>query len=545
MRRGYDPGMAYLRYLSETGQISTCVLGAGRFVIGRSEAANLFFDSDTISREHLVIEMEANNRFRIRDLGSRNKSYVNGELIAETLLNPGDIIRAGDRIAEFVDEDAEPTKIDLDFLTPDTSEPAHCDWLKTKIPVSLTTTQLEQLAYLSGDQALTARAEDIADVALSRVILTTQAERGFIALRGKGKADLHIIAHRALALGPDGSRTPVSHTFVHTPALQGTAGRYPETAAQIDAKQGFAATAIVAPLMFQGQIIGLIYVDRPGAKRPLTPAALQFAMAAGAQIGAMLGEASRKLARLAPREGHAWMTTIRRVQSALTTSVTSNAVFSAAHRLHPGRARCGDFALVVPLDEQRCCIAMMDGGGHGVTGLAQAVSTLAAIRAAIAVSEDTLMDPSNLFHALNDMVASSPARQVLPCTYVGIDMASGKLSYICAGGRAPVLMVAPGRLVTLDQPSLVLGVDPDYVYEATRVTLPQRYRIICHTDGIVDCTNSGNEPLGDKRLHEALLEHDAFGSADEVLTVINGVIAAHTGRTQSDDDGLAVVVAYA
>lgn len=536
--------MAYLRFISEAGQIATRVLDAERFVIGRSESANLFFDSDTISREHLSIEMEANGRFRIRDLGSRNKTYVNGELISETLLNPGDIIRAGDRVAEFVDEDVTPTKIDLDFLTPDTSEPPHCDWLKTKAPVALTMAQLEQLAQLSGDHALTARAEDIADVALSRAILTTQAERGFIALRGKGKTDLHIIAHRALALGADGSRTPVSHSFVHTPALQAVAGRYPETAGQVDLKQGFAATAIVAPLAFQGQVIGLIYVDRPSSKRPLTAAALQYTMAAGAQIGAMLGEASRRLARFAPREGHAWMTTIRRVQSALTSTVTSNAAFTVAHRLYAGRARCGDFAQVIPLDEQRCCIAVVDGGGHGVTGLAQAVSMLSAIRMAVAVSEDALMDPLDLFHSLNEMIASAPARQVLPCTYIGVDMASGKLSYICAGGRAPVLMVAPGRLVTLDQPSLVLGVDPGYVYEPTRVTLPPRYRLVCYTDGLVDATNTGNEPLGDQRLHEALLEHDAFGSAEEVLTIINGVISAHVGRTQPDDDALAAVIAY-
>lgn len=536
--------MPYLRFLNDAGQIATRVLDAERFIIGRSESANLFFDSETISREHLVIEMEANNRYRIRDLGSRNKSYINGELIAETLLNPGDIIRAGDRIAEFVDEDAERAGINLDFLAPDASEPPHCEWLKTKTPVSLTTAQLEQLAYLSGDQALTARAEDIADVALSRTILTTQAERGFIALRGKGKTDLHIIAHRALSVSPDGSRKPVSHSFVHTPVLQSAGGRYPETTGQLDAKLGFAATAIVAPLTFQGQIIGLIYVDRPTSKRPLTSAALQFTMAAGAQIGAMLGEASRKLARFAPREGHAWMTTIRRVQSALTTSISSNAAFSAVHRFFPGRARCGDFAQVIPLDEQRCCIAMVDGGGHGVTGLAQAVSMLAAIRAGVAVSEECLMDPAPLFHAMNEMVAATPARQVLPCTYIGIDMASGKLAYVCAGGRPPVLMVAPGRLVTLDQPSLVLGVDPDYVYDATRVTLPQRFRIICHTDGVVNATNSGNEPLGDQRLHDALLEQDAFGSAETVLSVINNAVANHTGRTPSDDDALALVVAY-
>ena len=115
--------MAYLRFLNEAGQITCRALDSERFVIGRTESANLIFDSDMISREHLAIELEADGRFRIRDLASRNKTYINGELVSDTLLYPGDIIRAGDRIAEFVDDSASPTRIDLDFLTPDQTEP--------------------------------------------------------------------------------------------------------------------------------------------------------------------------------------------------------------------------------------------------------------------------------------------------------------------------------------------------------------------------------------------------------------------------------------
>jgi len=536
--------MAYLRFLNEAGQISCRTLDSERFVIGRTESANLIFDSDMISREHLAIELEADGRFRIRDLGSRNKTYINGELAGDTLLNPGDIIRAGDRIAEFVDDSASPTRIDLEFLTPDQAEPPHCEWLKIKTPVPLTIAQLEQLAQLAGDHALTARSEDIADTALAQAILAAQAERGFVALRGEGKTDLHVIAHRALAVTPGGSRTPVSNSFVLTPILQTVAGRYPQTAGQVNLKLGYAAVGLVAPLTYQGQVIGVLYVDRPASKRPFPTTSLQYALAAGAQIGSLLGEASRKLARMAPREGHAWMTTSRRLQSSLPSTAESNDSFTASYRLHPGRARCGDVGQVIPLDEQRCCIALVDGGGHGVAGVAQAASLLAAIRAAVQVSEDALTDPSELFNSLNRMMAASPARQVLPCTFIGIDMASGKLVYICAGGRPPLVMVAPGRLVTLDQPSLVLGIDKDYLYEPTRVNLPERYRVVCYTDGVIDATNPGSEPLGEQRLHDVLLERDAFGSAEELTGRISQLVTGHIGRSQADDDAMALVVAY-
>jgi hypothetical protein len=37
--------------------------------------------------------------------------------------------------------------------------------------------------------------------------------------------------------------------------------------------------------------------------------------------------------------------------------------------------------------------------------------------------------------------------------------------------------------VTLDQSSLVLGVDVDYIYDTTRVDLPEVFRVVCYTDG--------------------------------------------------------------
>jgi len=536
--------MAYLRFFNEAGQVTTRSLDSERFVIGRSDSVNLKFDSEMLSREHLAIELETDGRFRVRDLGSRNKTYINGELISESLLNPGDIIRAGDRIAEFVDESAARTRLELDFLTPDRTEPPNSDWVKLAAPTSLTITQLEQLAYLAGDHALTARAEDIADTALAQALLTVEAERGFIALRGEEKTDLRIIAHRALTRDPNQSRTPVSQTFVQTPVLQSVAGRYPKTAGQIDLKQGFAATAVVAPLTYRGRVIGVIYLDRPSAKRPLAEASLHYVTAAGAQIGAMLGESLRRLASLAPREGHAWMTTIRRIQSTVPTVVASNEAFTSAFLSHPGRARCGDLAQVLPLDDHRCCITLVDAGGHGVPGLVQAASILSAVRIAIELSPEALSDPANLFNELNAMIATSSGRQIIPCTFLGVDLTTGKLSYICAGGAPPVVMVAPGRLITLEQPSLVLGVDKEYLYETTRVTLPDRFRTVCYTDGLVEAANPGDEPLGQKKVHEALLSADAFGTAEEITTRISQLVTGHVGRSQADDDASALVVAY-
>ncbi|MCH7808387.1 MAG: SpoIIE family protein phosphatase [Planctomycetes bacterium] len=535
--------MAILRYLDDAGRLQTRTMDAEHFVIGRADSCQLTFADDMISREHVRIDLEREGRFRIRDLGSRNKTYVNGELITETLLTSGDIIRVGDHVLEYLDDSTDSEKIDLDFLSPDRKEPPHCDWIKAKAPLSLTVAQIEQLSQLLGDQPLTARLEDIAGAALGQIIMDLQGERGLVALRGEEKMALLPLAHRGLKKPPGGSLVPVSQSFLYAPILQGAAGRYPQTAGQLKMTLGYAATAIVTPLSYRGDVIGLLYVDRPVSKKPFPSSALQYAAAAGAHVGAQIAESSRKLARSAVREGAAWMTTIRRVQTALTTSVQSSDAFDVAFKCHPGRARCGDFADVLHIDEQRCCALVIDGGGHGMSGITQASAIRTAIRAALSVSDDGLMDPAEIFNSINQMMAQLPSRQILPCTYVGIDMYAGKLAYINAGGMPPLLMVGAGRLVTLDQPALVLGVDPDYLYEVTRVDLPESYRVICHTDGLTEAGSSSGEPMGDQRLHEILLDRDAFVAAEEILAKIGNAWTTHLAGAQPDDDALVLVIA--
>ena len=122
-------------------------------------------------------------------------------------------------------------------------------------------------------------------------------------------------------------------------------------------------------------------------------------------------------------------------------------------------------------------------------------------------------------------------------------MYAGKLAYINAGGMPPLLMVGAGRLVTLDQPALVLGVDPDYLYEVTRVDLPESYRVICHTDGLTEAGSSSGEPMGDQRLHEILLDRDAFVAAEEILAKIGNAWTTHLAGAQPDDDALVLVIA--
>lgn len=76
------------------------------FLIGRSENAHLYLPEDRFfSRHHCLLEI-APPRCFLRDLGSTNGTFVNGQRVQEVFLNSGDRVQGGQTVLE-VDVQAE------------------------------------------------------------------------------------------------------------------------------------------------------------------------------------------------------------------------------------------------------------------------------------------------------------------------------------------------------------------------------------------------------------------------------------------------------
>jgi pSer/pThr/pTyr-binding forkhead associated (FHA) protein len=70
-------------------------LSGSKFLIGRSEDCDLRPNSDMISRHHCVIMVDG-SYIEIRDFGSKNGTFVNGQQVTAPLeLRPGDHLKAG------------------------------------------------------------------------------------------------------------------------------------------------------------------------------------------------------------------------------------------------------------------------------------------------------------------------------------------------------------------------------------------------------------------------------------------------------------------
>jgi pSer/pThr/pTyr-binding forkhead associated (FHA) protein len=74
---------------------STFLLEHDTTTVGRNTESDVFLDDVTVSRKHAVIERRDDNSFFVRDEGSLNGTYVNGEQVDETKLASGDEVQIG------------------------------------------------------------------------------------------------------------------------------------------------------------------------------------------------------------------------------------------------------------------------------------------------------------------------------------------------------------------------------------------------------------------------------------------------------------------
>lgn len=93
---------ARLRILSGPHTGDTIPIHRGKLLIGREEDCHLRPESEFVSRHHCVLLLD-DYTLRIRDLGSKNGTFVNGRRIgsSETILLHDDMISIGEMIGQI------------------------------------------------------------------------------------------------------------------------------------------------------------------------------------------------------------------------------------------------------------------------------------------------------------------------------------------------------------------------------------------------------------------------------------------------------------
>jgi pSer/pThr/pTyr-binding forkhead associated (FHA) protein len=90
-----EPGQGLLLVKRGPNAGSTFLLGRDATTVGRSPESDVFLDDVTVSRKHALLERREDGSFFVRDVGSLNGTYVNGEQVDETKLASSDEVQIG------------------------------------------------------------------------------------------------------------------------------------------------------------------------------------------------------------------------------------------------------------------------------------------------------------------------------------------------------------------------------------------------------------------------------------------------------------------
>jgi sigma-B regulation protein RsbU (phosphoserine phosphatase) len=125
-----------------------------------------------------------------------------------------------------------------------------------------------------------------------------------------------------------------------------------------------------------------------------------------------------------------------------------------------------------------------------------------------------------------------------------LDPASGMLDY-CSAGHPPALLLREcGRLESLSEGGMLLGMAADASFASARVELGAGDVLLAYSDGVVESSNDADQEFGAERL-EAELRLARTDSADRALFSILGAVQDFAAPNALTDDTSLVVVRHA
>jgi len=174
----------------------------------------------------------------------------------------------------------------------------------------------------------------------------------------------------------------------------------------------------------------------------------------------------------------------------------------------------GDALNVIQLDDFHLGFYLLDVSGHGVAAALLAMTlihTLSADQANSTLykrSDDgsySILPPAKVAERLNNQFPMDDINgQYFTFIYGVIDLQTKCVTYTAAGHPGPVVISTDIEPISLPTTGMPIGFIPDNKYEEETVQLKQGDRLVCFSDGILECTNKYEEQFGRERLMRQL-----------------------------------------
>jgi sigma-B regulation protein RsbU (phosphoserine phosphatase) len=293
------------------------------------------------------------------------------------------------------------------------------------------------------------------------------------------------------------------------------------------------------PLMAEGDLVGIFNLesDRADAFRPRDLKLLTaFGHHAAIAIHrAWLHDESLEKRRLEEEIGIA-----RRIQLRLLPAADPVFPgFDVTGFNHPSREVSGDVYDFVPVAADQLGLMIGDVAGKGVP----AGMLMAAFRASLWAEIRNNYAISVILSKVNRLMwESSELEAYVTAVYGVLDGPRRRLTYSNAGHNPPLWLRRDGRVESLGEGGLMLGMFPDAQYQEAWVDLAPDDLVIFYTDGITEARNRDGEMFGVERLVEVLRRRSRDEPARRTCGRLLEAVRGFCGGVHAEDDLTAIVL---
>lgn len=543
------PMPARFFFLDETGKECRVNIFPPRFTMGRSHGNDLILGQPGVSRAHAEVLVN-NGEYLLRDLNSKQGTYLNGMRVEQKKLTNGDKVQLGGLQG-----------IALVFHAGDLLQ-SLLSGSDPRSEISLSLHGFREVGMLfAAFRALSSIPilDDLLALVVDTAIEITAAERGFIMLK-ETSGDLSFrCARNDKKCTLDGSvfqtsqRVPFDVFSTGQPIFIKDLDLGDEHVDHSATRRLGLRSISCVPLQYftvhdsdylsrteHAETIGVLYVDSSnvgsGSSHTRVEALNTLATEAAMAIyNARLYKDSQDKRRMDQQ-----LATAHEIQQALLPDPEKRLPYvHACSQNLPCHEVGGDYFDYFATAEKHFGFALGDVAGKGMS---------AALLASLiqgALSAQTLFDTPlpSMISNVNRILAQRGTGNRFVTFFFGTLDPDGNCTYINAGHNPPILLRPDGSMQELTVGGMVLGLFPDAEYEAGTVQLRPQDHLILFTDGVIEARNKADEEFGMDRL-VSLLRDNARAAAPEILARLRDSVLAFASTAPQHDDITVMILGF-
>ncbi|MBI1293054.1 SpoIIE family protein phosphatase [bacterium] len=547
--------------------------------IGRSVSNTIQIVDRRMSRNHAEIHLSA-GRLTLRDLGSRNGTLVNGVQVSHPLeLAHNDRIQIGDSIMRIELDDLPGAPGLRDSNASDTgsrdkdsgasSGPIRVveekQWGATRgerragydpnsagalgatsiFDIKQPNRRLEILYQVTDAIRSVFDLDELLDRILSIIQSVVRPDRTYLMMVDAASGELRPSVVKVRP-GENESEIKISTSIVNRCMHDGVSLLVSDASMddRFNASESIIMnairTAMVAPLIFKSESIGVIYVDTQSRSAAFTDEELELLTSIANQAAVAITNARLQTQILEQHKLAREMEIARTIQMNLLPKTYPDVPgYQVSAMSLPAKQVGGDYYDFLKMPDGRTAFAVADVSGKGVPAAILTATTRSYLQSETQHKDSTLIQT---VARMNQMVHRDVTNDMYVTMILALlDPYDGSIEYVNAGHAHPVIVFANGQMEFLKTGGIFLGIDPDATYQSDSATLPPGGLLVFYTDGVTDILDPKGECFGYDRFH-AILQEKRHLSAEEVRNAIYQACLKHRGTADQFDDFTLIVL---